>query len=219
MINEKIDYLLSMTDEEWGRYAFELDPLNKKIDNDLKEEMILKANKCGQDAAKKIRESYGNISIKDIAKKLSLNVTYKDAKGMDNYIVFACYNSPNKITVFRENIKMAMHFIKEEKLENKLNNVNLEDILIAHEMFHYLEENNKEMYSNQEKIVLWKLGKFNYKSKLIALGEIAAMAFAKELLKLTYNPYLFDVLMLYPHDATKTDNLLEEITNLKERIV
>jgi hypothetical protein len=93
--------------------------------------------------------------------------------------------------------------------------VDIESMLLAHEMFHYFEEDNKEIYTKTKKIELWKLGPIHYKSQLAALSEIAAMSFARQLLHLDYNPYVFDAIMLYPHDGKKTQELVNEILTFK----
>ena len=63
MISEKIDFLVSMSDNEWGQYAFSRDPINKKISCELRQEMIEKANSCGREQALKIKKTYDNFQI------------------------------------------------------------------------------------------------------------------------------------------------------------
>lgn len=215
MISEKIDFLVSISDKEWGEYAFSRDQLNNKISYELKQKMIEKANLCGKEQALKIKRRYHNLSVKEIAEKMNLKIMHKDSNGTDNYIMFACYNSPDKVTLFMKNITLVEQFIKENQLGKWLDNVDIESMLLSHEMFHHIEGNEPNIYTRTEKVNLWKIGFFQYKSKLIALGEIAAMAFTKELLSLSYNPYVFDIIMLYPHDIKKTDELFDEVKTLK----
>jgi len=218
MIQDKIKYLSSFTDQEWGIYAFSRDPLYKKINPTLMNEFIEKSIECGHNQAKLLLEKYPNKSIKEIANIFNLEINVKDSYGTDNYIMFACYNSPNKITLFKQNIELGKEFIREEQIAPLLENVNIEDLLIAHELFHYFEEKIPEIYTKNAKIVLWSIGKFQYKSRLVAVSEIAAMCFAKELLSLSYNPFVFDVLMLYPHNWEKTDRLFNDITAIIEGV-
>lgn len=213
---ENIDKLKAMTPIEWGNYAFSRDPIHRKVDEDKKAEMIMQAYQSGIDLAAQVREKFGRIDVKKIAKKLSLDVKKEESGGSENYIVFAKYNYPNAITIYMNNVEAFNTFIKEEKLTSRLENVVIEDVLLAHEMYHYFEENQDDMYAKNTKIVLWKLGKFEYKSGLIALGEIAAMSFAKELLGLSYNPYIFDSLMLFPHDYKKAESLMNDIFTYRE---
>lgn len=215
MISEKIDFLVNMSDKEWGQYAFSRDPINNKISYELRQEMIEKANLCGKEQALKLKKRFHNLSVKQITEKMNLKITYKDSNGTDNYIMFACYNSPNKVTLFMKNVTLVEQFIKENQLEKSLDNVDIENMLLLHEMFHHIEGNEQNIYTKTETIKLWKIGFFEYKSKLIALGEIAAMAFAKEMLSLSYNPYVFDVIMLYPHDTKKADEIFVEVKEIK----
>ena len=146
---------------------------------------------------------------------MDLNIIIKDSEGADNYIMFACYNSPNKITIFNSNVIKVEKLINEENLQDVLGYVDVEKVLIAHELFHHIEENDKDIFTRREKITLWKIGNYEYKSHMVALGEIAAMAFAKEMLGLSYNPYVFDVIMLYPHARENADKLYKEIMDFK----
>ncbi|MBE6054583.1 MAG: hypothetical protein E7212_11920 [Clostridium sartagoforme] len=212
---EKIDFLISINDYEWGQYAFSRDPLKAKVSSELRKEMINKANECGRVEALKLKERFKGSSIKKIIEKMNLEIIEKDSNIADSYIMFACYNSPNKITIYKKNKILVEKFIYDNKLSNKLNNIDVESVLLAHELFHSIEENNKDIYTKNTKIVLWKIGAYKYKSGLVSIGEIAAMAFAKELLSLHYNPYLFDVLMLYPHDDKKANELYKEIEGFK----
>lgn len=218
MIEENIDFLLGVNDEEWGQYAFSRDPIKGKVSEELRKEMIIKANECGKNQAKILREKYKDISIKKLAEKLKVEYVQKDSNITEEYIMFACYNSPNKITIFQKYKLMVEKFIKDNNLRKKLENIDIESMLLAHELFHHIEENNRDIYTKKEKVVLWKIGRYKYKSGLICLGEIAAMAFAKELLKINYNPYVFDILMLYPHDEDKANELYKEIKEFKGRL-
>jgi hypothetical protein len=114
-----------------------------------------------------------------------------------------------------KNIRKAEELVKNENLNLLLDGVKIEDVLIAHEMFHFIEDNNKEIYTRAAKIMLWRLGPIKYHSGLVALGEIAAMAFAKELLQLSYYPNLFDILLLYPHDKSKAKTLYDEVRAMR----
>ena len=54
---------------------------------------------------------------------------------------------------------------------------------------HNVEEKYKhEIYTKTEKIRLWSLGPVHNDSTIIALSEIAAMAFAKEITGIPYAP-------------------------------
>lgn len=216
MMKEITDKLIQLTDIEWGNYAFSRDPLNRKVDDNLRTNMIIKANNCGSEQAKKLQSKYGTLSIKDYAEKLCLKIKYEDSDGSDNYIVFAKFNYPDKVTIYQGNIDKVTNLIYENDMDEILEHVDIQSMLIAHEMYHYLEEQDETIYTRTEKIQLWKVGPLKNQSKLMAIGEIAAMAFARELLGITYSPYVFDAIMLYPHDKNKTQTLMDEILQFKK---
>ncbi len=215
MIRQSTIELLQLNDFEWGLYAFSRDPVGGKITNEQKEEMIFDANRCGTEQAQKLEKEFGKKSVGEYARDLKVQVTVEDSDGSDNYIVFAKFNYPNKVTIYSGNVKKVEKLIEENDMGQMLGNVNIESMLLAHEMFHYFEERDKDIYTKNKKLELWKLGPIRYKTHLTALSEIAAMSFTRELLHLDYNPYIFDGIMLYPHDAKKTQGLIDEILTFK----
>ncbi|RHW39103.1 hypothetical protein D1B31_14195 [Neobacillus notoginsengisoli] len=214
MIAEKVNFLTNITDQEWGQYAFSRDPLNRKVAENEKQELIEKAIECGKQQAVQVRQNYPVHSVKEIAAGMNTKISVKDSYGIENYIMFAVFNSPNSITLFKDNIDHVNKWIQEHQLEHLLNHVDVEALLIAHELFHFIEEHNADIFTKSAKITLWKLGKFQYKSQLSAVSEIAAMQFAKELLGLGFNPFVFDVLMLFPHHEGTANQLFSEITTI-----
>ncbi|OCA85932.1 hypothetical protein A8F94_13875 [Bacillus sp. FJAT-27225] len=214
MIDEKINFLTTISDQEWGQYAFSRDPLNRKVPDFKKQELIEKAIECGKQQAVQVRQKYPVHSVKEIAAWMNTKISFKESYGTENFIMFACYNSPNSITLFKDNLELVNKFIPEHHLGSMLDQVDVEELLIAHELFHFIEEHEDDIFTKSTKIILWKLGKFQYKSQLTALSEIAAMQFAKDLLAVHFNPFVFDVLMLFPHNEGKANQLFKEITTI-----
>ena len=62
---------------------------------------------------------------------------------------------------------------------------------------------------------LWRKP-FSNKSSIACLSEIAAMAFAAQLLGLTVSPYMLDVLLVRAYDRNMAAGLFEEICRLTE---
>ncbi|MDO4925514.1 MAG: hypothetical protein Q3980_07595 [Turicibacter sp.] len=208
--------LINVRDEDWGMYAFRRDPLHGKFNREEKLELIEKANLCGSEYAKKIREENGDIDVYEIAKRIGIEVDYPQRPNGGGHIIFAQFVNPNKVTIFKDSVDKALDLIEKEKLNELFNNVNIEEILLAHEIFHYLEEHNGEdMFTKIEKITLWKLGPFKNDSNIVCLGEIAGMAFAKELLELPYSPYILDSFLVYLYHPKVGYDLYKEIIKIK----
>lgn len=207
--------LLRLNDIEWGFYAFSRDPLGGRLSDNEKKELIIEANRCGVEQAKKLKAQLGKKTVREYANIIKTQVLLEDSDGCDNYIVFAKFNYPDKITIYSGNVKRVEKMIEENDMGEILGQVDIESVLLAHELYHFIEESDKDIYTKTKKIELWKLGPIRYKSKLLALSEIAAMSFAQELLDLDYNPYIFDVIMLYPHNVKKTNELIDDILTYK----
>lgn len=206
MIKEKIDELLKLSEIDLGLYQFELDPLGHKIQLTEKISMIEKAIACGEDLACKLVATYGDVALEDYLGNLDISLTRKATNSGLEYIYFGTYQKPNKITIYEDNIAKGTTIVKGLSYEG-LNQAEFSEVIIAHEMFHHLEEMYPELYVNQIKVPLWTLGKFKYLSPLIAPAEIASMAFAKKLLNLKFQPNILDVILL----LSDNQELAEEI--------
>lgn len=213
-IEEMLKNLVSISDEKWGMYGFRREPLKGKFNEQERMRLILKANECGREQAIDIREKYGDISTYEIAEKLGLEIDYPDKPNGGGHIIFAQFVEPNKVTVFKDSINKADELINEKELQHFFAEVKIEEILLAHEIFHFIEENDEELFTKTEKIRLWKLGPLKNDSNIVCLGELAGMAFAKELLNLNYSPYILDVFLVYLYNKEAAYALYNEIMNI-----
>lgn len=102
---------------------------------------------------KKIREENGSINVYKITKNLGIKVDYPQRPNGGGHIIFAQFVNPNKVTIFKDSVDKAIDLIDKENLQELFNNVNIEEILLAHEIFHYIEEHNRDdMFIQTEKI-------------------------------------------------------------------
>ena len=84
-------------------------------------------------------------------------------------------------------------------------------MLLAHELFHVTEYRKRDcIFTQTEKVELWKKP-FSNRSRILCLGEIAGMEFARCLTGITFTPYVLDVLMMYGYDKEAATALYEEI--------
>ena len=97
--------------------------------------------------------------------------------------------------------------------------LDIKGLLLAHELFHFVEEKYKdEIFTKQEKIRLWSLGPLHNDSTVIALSEIAAMAFAQAITGIPYSPYVMDVFLVYGYSPEEASGLYEEIMEYAGKI-
>lgn len=219
-VKTMIKELVSLSEEQWGGYAFYHEPLERKFDETQKKEYIAKACACGREEARMIKEEYPGVSVRQILEKMGFAVKTPDVPTGGGHVIFAQYIEPAEVVVYRDCVEKAEALIEKEDLACCLGDLNIEELLLAHELFHGIEyRKRKSIYTQTEKIELWRRP-FSNKSRILCLSEMAAMAFAGEMLGLSYSPYVMDVLLMYSYNDEAAQALYEEIleaAGIKER--
>lgn len=213
-ITDMVEQLLTLTEDEWGLYSFYHEPLERKFTKEQKIEYIHSAIRCGKEEGKKLKEQHPQMELENIIKILGIKLEKSNVPTGGERVLFAQYTEPDEIVIYRNCIDKVQNDVKEIEKKQLLSNIPIEQILIAHELFHGIEyQKRKEIYTQTEKIELWRKP-FSNKSKIVCLSEIAAMAFAKEVLDLPFSPYLLDVLLLYGYDKKVASALYDEILEI-----
>ena len=212
MIRPMIADLVRLDDALWDSYAMCREPLIGKITPEQKEEFLRGAHLCGEKLADGISSEAPGTRPEAYAE--SCGVTVEHAEEAEDGAMFACFTEPDRITVYQKTIESAQSLIAEQGLEDILGDIRVEDVLLAHELYHYLEYARPGVYTGRKLLRLWKIGKFQNWSKVVSLQEIGAMAFTRRLLGLPYSPYVFDVLLLYTRNKRMSKELYEGIVRL-----
>jgi len=189
--------LKTVSDMAWGQYAFSRDVVNNKIDDAQRREFIRRSYDCGAEEARRIKEEYGDLGPEMIAENMGMKLIEKTGGDTKERFMFGQFNMPNKISLYVDNIRKTEHMMFDREIDRSLDGVRLRDVIISHELFHSIELTDKTLYTSSVKIPLWRFLGYTHKSGIYALGEIAAMSFARELMDLTLNPFIFDVVLIY----------------------
>jgi len=214
---EMIQNLLQVDDESWGLYAFSRDILKERISADKKLEMIKKAMDCGREYAQRMMRECGSSEVHTIAEKLKLKIVLQDEMITGKRILFACYTPPDEIEIMTEPVHKAVQLIlkDESKLIEYFEKNSIMNIILGHEIFHYIEDQfEQKIYTRTEKILLWNLLGFKNCSTIRALGEIGAMAFTKELNGLKYSPFILDILLYYGYDSSSAEKIYRDVLEM-----
>lgn len=217
MIRGWVEDLLTLTDEDWGNYVFNRDPLVGIITPARQVEFRQKAVDCAVTLARGLRNEYGDNPIDFLTKQMGVKLVYKNVDSGAGYTMFASYKEPDTITIFVDNAKATDQVMAEHNLHELVGEFTTTDLLIAHELYHYLEQTIPNIFTAQKHLTLWKLGPIENRSRIICLEEIGAMAFSRELTGLKCSPYLLDVVMLYPHNPQRAKQLYEGLMNFSAR--
>ncbi|WP_298843568.1 hypothetical protein [Clostridium sp.] len=214
MIKNMINELLKFDENKWEKYIYAREPLKNKLSQKQKSEYKSGAENCGHDIANEIIVKYGLLTPREYAQKLEVKVIDAIDQESTERVMFMKFERPSTITVFNKVVDKANEIIKSEGLEELLENINVYDMIIAHDLFHNFEC-NREIYTNQVKIKQWSLGPYKHMSRLSCLSETGAMAFVKELLNIEYSPFIFDVVFLYTVNKIRARELFEAICKLE----
>lgn len=210
--------LRGLTSRDWWEYAFSRSPLRWRIPAAERLQLAERAEVCGREHAQQASSAYRSHTPAAIASSMGVEVFYSDESGPQAYgegILFARFKEPDEITVFLDCVTRANRIIAENGLQDILGPVGVGDALLAHEVFHIIEmQNMKSIFTRTARVRMPIMGIFGYASRVGCLSEIAAMAFAQELLGLEYSPFLLDVLLLYEYDGDASRKLYASIISL-----
>jgi hypothetical protein len=210
---EMAEKLISIDKFKWGYiYAFSRDPLKARVSEDEKIELTKKAIECGEKYADLIKREYGNLSPRVLVEKLGIKINILKGLTHSGALSFSEFIEPENINLNDEFLNNGKIHLEDPAVKKNLYKGNIEDILIAHELFHVLEMLDKEkVFTRTFKICLWKIPFFKNNSRLICLSEIAAMAFVSRYLDLGFSAYVYDVLFTYCFNTEESYRLFDEI--------
>lgn len=162
-------------DQVESRDELKRDILFPKIPSDKIVQISDQAWNVGVSAAQKILSRYPEMDIRQILKAEGLTVSpiHKDnVVGSVRYFS-EYYSGKKQIFLYIDSIRMWAE-------ANGLAQADAEDLILAHEMFHYLECTSLGLTSNLYQVPVVKIGKVAIgKSGIRALSEIGAHGFSR----------------------------------------
>ena len=210
-IREMTEQLMGLGDEAWGHYAFFHEPLERKLSKEQKASYTKLAMKCGREEGVLLKTANPQKTVLEITRDMGIRVETPDIPNGGGHVTFAQYEETGKIIIFMDCIKKADDLIRSEGMEELFADVDIFSVLLSHELFHVVEHKKRNtIFTQTEKIELWRKP-FSNKSRIIALSEMAAMAFAGEIQGLPFSPYVFDVVLMYCYSKEAAEALYEEI--------
>ena len=209
---EMIRVLHGLTDDQWGLYAFSREALKGRFSTGERLQMAAESAACGRAEAARLRETHGPLPPLEYARRMGLKVEFPDRPIGGSFVIFAQFSPPDQVRVFRDALDKAGALLAEYPGLPVQSVEQVSDVLLAHELFHRVEEERRDqLYTRTKRVELWKLGPLKNASPVSCLSEIAGMAFAKELCGLDWSPYLLDVLLVYGYNAGAAANLYQGI--------
>lgn len=210
--------LAQLPERVWAAYALSREPLRGKFTPDSYLPYYDRAKQCGYDRAEAVLAAEGTASGQELAQRWGVEIRQKPMPYGGGIVTFACYYEDSHIELFRDNAEATMDLLETAGLSELFGHTDIVQMLLAHELFHFLQGKEPTLYVNQARIVLWKLLGYERRSRILSLEEVASMAFAQRLLGMNVNPYVFDVLMLLPRFPEQAGELYRTIMTLQEEV-
>lgn len=158
------------------------------LDDKEREKIVDGAISCGISAAKEIRDEHETNDPRKIVQNIGIVVRGVNGGVKEDFIIRSEYRSKDKeIVIYRDSLNIMMRKALEEAdaVDTPMK------ILIAHELFHYLEQEKLGPMPEKFALKRWKVGPFEHKTKIKSLSEVGAHAFAQALLDVSYSPLDF----------------------------
>ncbi len=210
--------LVQIPENVWAAYALFREPLRGRFTPETFLAYYEEAKRCGYARADQILASQGAVCCTELAEQMGVEIRELPMPCSGGIVTFACYYEDSHIELYRDNAEKTMELLEAAGLSELFGSADVPEMLLAHELFHCLQSREKDLYVNREHIVLWKLGKFERRSRLLSLEEVAAMAFAQRLLGSKGNLYAFDILMLLPRFPKQAEALYRTVMTLRDEI-
>lgn len=153
----------------------------------------------------------------DMAETLGLQISPMVMRPGEAGIVFGLFIEPDRIEIQEEAAAHATLLLDEIDPEI-LQGTSVRDILIAHEIFHALQLAHPELTLHQKHVTTFRLGRFERKAVLGSLEEAAAMAFARHMLGLSFQPVMLDIYLCFERFPERSRELLQYIQNVRKEM-
>ncbi len=208
--------LLALDEAALVRIAFRDEPLRGKLTSAMKQSLYEGARAEGEARAALLQENGGALSLDEAAAHWGVQVRDSRGSAAAGLGLFAVFHEPATIEIDVQNAADTDEALQKAGVYKALGAVPTREILLAHELYHFLEFRDGAGFTAQKHVTLWRLGRFAYKSSVPRLQEIAAMAFAQKAIGLACSPWLYNVFMLAPHNPQRALALFESMTGKAE---
>ena len=208
--------LLELDEAALVRIAFRDEPLRGKLTEAMKQSLYEGARAEGEARAALLQEDGGALSLDEAAARWGVQVRDSNGSAAAGLGLFAVFHEPDIIEIDGQNAADTDDALQKAGVYETLGAVPTRNILLAHELYHFLAFRDGEGFTAQKHVTLWKLGRFAYKSSVPGLQEIAAMAFAQKATGLVCSPWLYNVFMLAPHNPQRALAVFESMTGKAE---
>jgi hypothetical protein len=172
-----------------------------RLDDRAQAAAVADALADGEATAKDLRLRFPGISPREIARAFGVPVEASNDDPLVGSIWrFAEYRPrPPRILLYVRGLAPLKRALADGLATPLLGNAAVEDVFIAHELYHHLEATRLEVpIARRHQATLLRIRKWRWRTGIAMLSEIAAGAFAQALLDLPCHPKALDHVVRLP---------------------
>jgi hypothetical protein len=191
----RLTEMIAASPETLGLVMLETDPHAWRLDRDARLAPVRDALADGVATATILRQRFPDLAPREIARELGVPVETTDDDPMVGSLWrFAEYRQrPARILLYNRGLAVLDRAIAGRLALRLIGDATLEDIFVAHELYHHAEAVRSEVpIARRHQPTLFRIGNWQWRTGIAVLAEIAAGAFAQSLLDLPCHPKVLD---------------------------
>lgn len=190
---EEITRLTNKPDKDFFLTLLNSDGNARKLPLDKKLEILEHTYQVSKDFYNELVNNFGNLKASEYATTIGVPVLYVNEEDSYNYNYIGLYSEKSKnISVNLYVVNRIQKAIKEYGLDEVIDSDIITQVVIGHELFHYMQELHPDTYIEKKQFDTKVFGIFKVKTQYLILEEIAAIYFSKLITNLPYNPLIYN---------------------------
>jgi|GEM_PF-1244830 len=195
-MDKLLSRLLVKTDQSWYENLMKYDISSGNIKGEQVQVIIENSIKTAIKIKEALLEKYTFTDIYDCLNKLGVGIEFSnDPKEWGVLFLGLFHYKDNHIELNLTSAHLLKELIHTYGLEKSIDDTKINEVIIFHELFHFLESQTPEIYTLQKIVDYRFLGLFKSKRTCKAASEIAAIHFSKIMMGLNYNPRIYESIL------------------------
>ncbi|GLC80141.1 hypothetical protein LBYZC6_22550 [Lacrimispora brassicae] len=196
-MRELIEKIAAVHDVTWYSRVLKNHPASCELSKEEEQEVLFYSMQTAEKYASELKKGYGTVSGVSLAGNMGLSIKRTKEELRKPFLYMGIYEPEEGTVILNDSTLNAIKgFIKEYDLTEIIREETLEEIVLFHEIFHWIEENTPGIYTRSKmlKRPVWNL--FPRSRGLDGAGEVGAIHFSKIMSGISYSPCLYEICLL-----------------------
>lgn len=196
-MQELIEKIAAAEDGTWYSRVLKNHPASCELSEEEEKEILFYSMAAAETCASEFKERYGNISGVSLAGAMGISIKRTTEELRRPFLYMGIFEPGEGTVMLNDSTLNAIKdFIRENDISEKIRAEVLEEVVLFHEIFHWIEENTPGIYTRSKmlKRPVWNL--LPRSRGLDGAGEVGAIHFSKIMSGLPYSPCLYEMCLL-----------------------